>query len=100
MSPHQEYGLVPCFSLQDFPLIFQFAGFVPSGSEARTGSPDGGLTNGFSALLAVLDTPQAPRGLAILTNSPYNAALLEVGLKALSSAQLRLSTASTRKKAS
>ena len=42
-----------------------------------------GLTQGFSALLAVIDTPQAPRGLAILTNSPYPAALREAGLKAL-----------------
>lgn len=42
-----------------------------------------GLTNGFSALLAVIDTPKAPRGLAILTNSPYSAALREAGLKAL-----------------
>jgi hypothetical protein len=42
-----------------------------------------GLTSGFSALLAVIDTPQAPRGLAILTNSPYNAALREAGFKAL-----------------
>ncbi len=58
----------------------------------------GGLTSGFSALLAVLDTARAPRGLAILTNSPYNDGLLEVGLKTLSSAQLRLSIASTRKK--
>jgi D-alanyl-D-alanine-carboxypeptidase/D-alanyl-D-alanine-endopeptidase len=57
-----------------------------------------GLTNGFSALLALIDTPTAPRGLAILTNSPYNDGLLEVGLKTLSSAQLRLSTASTRKR--
>jgi serine-type D-Ala-D-Ala carboxypeptidase/endopeptidase len=60
-----------------------------------------GLTSGFSALLAVIDTPEAARGLAILTNSPYDA-LLEVGLKALqsSSVRLRISTASTRKKAS
>jgi len=43
----------------------------------------GGLTHGFSALLAVTDTPEAPRGLAILTNSPHNAALREAGLKAL-----------------
>jgi serine-type D-Ala-D-Ala carboxypeptidase/endopeptidase len=61
-----------------------------------------GLTSGFSALLAVLDTPKEPRGLAILTNSPYNAALLEAGLNALQSARvrLRISTASTRKQAS
>jgi serine-type D-Ala-D-Ala carboxypeptidase/endopeptidase len=61
----------------------------------------GGLSNGFSALLAVIDTPKAPCGLAILTNSPYDA-LLEVGLKALQSSRvrLRISTASTRKAAS
>jgi serine-type D-Ala-D-Ala carboxypeptidase/endopeptidase len=61
----------------------------------------GGLTNGFRALLAVVDTPKAPRGLAILANSPYDA-LLEVGLEALQSSRvrLRLSTASTRKEAS
>jgi serine-type D-Ala-D-Ala carboxypeptidase/endopeptidase len=61
-----------------------------------------GLTNGFSAVLAVMDTPAAPRGLAILTNSPYNAALLEAGLNALQSSRVRLkiSTASIRKKAS
>jgi serine-type D-Ala-D-Ala carboxypeptidase/endopeptidase len=59
-----------------------------------------GLTNGFSALLAVIDTPKAPRALAILTNSPYNAALLEAGLNALSSPQLRISTVSRRKQAS
>jgi serine-type D-Ala-D-Ala carboxypeptidase/endopeptidase len=68
-------------------------------SSATTLAWHGGLTSGFSALLAVLDTPRGPRGLAILTNSPYDDALLEVGLKALSSAQLRLSIAATRKKA-
>jgi CubicO group peptidase (beta-lactamase class C family) len=59
----------------------------------------GGLTHGFSALLALIDTPTAPRGLAILTNSPYNAALLEAGLKALQSSRIRLliSTASAPK---
>jgi hypothetical protein len=56
-----------------------------------------GLTNGFSALLALIDTRRAPRGLAILTNSPYAAALREAGFNALSSAQLRISTAPTRK---
>ena len=70
-------------------------------SGATTLAWHGGLTSGFSALLAVIDTPQAPRGLAILTNSPYDA-LLEVGLKALRSSRvrLRISTASTRKEAS
>lgn len=59
-----------------------------------------GLTHGFSALLAVIDTPKTPRGLAILTNSPYNAALREAGLKALQSSRVRLLivTASTRKR--
>ncbi len=59
----------------------------------------GGLTRGFGALLALIDTPEAPRGLAILTNSPYDA-LREVGLKALQSSRvrLRISTASTRKR--
>jgi serine-type D-Ala-D-Ala carboxypeptidase/endopeptidase len=59
-----------------------------------------GLTNGFSAHLAVIDTPEAPRGLAILTNSPYDR-LVEVSLKALQSprVRLRISPASTRKEA-
>jgi serine-type D-Ala-D-Ala carboxypeptidase/endopeptidase len=57
----------------------------------------GGVSHGFSALLALIDTPTAPRGLAILTNSPYNAALREAGLKALQSSRVRLqiSTASS-----
>jgi len=60
----------------------------------------GGVTHGFSALLALLDSPTAPRGLAVLTNSPYDAALRDVGLKALQSARVRLliSTAPTRKR--
>jgi serine-type D-Ala-D-Ala carboxypeptidase/endopeptidase len=71
-------------------------------SGATTLAWHGGLTNGFSALLAVIDSPEAPRGLAILTNSPYSAALLEAGVKALQSPRVRLliSTASTRKEAS
>ena len=59
-----------------------------------------GLTIGFSALLALIDTPEARRGLAILTNSPYSAALRQVGLKMLSSAQLRISIASRREASS
>ena len=55
-----------------------------------------GQTSGFSALLALIDTREARRGLAILTNSPYCAALRQAGLMALSSAQLRISIASRR----
>jgi serine-type D-Ala-D-Ala carboxypeptidase/endopeptidase len=55
-----------------------------------------GQTSGFSALLALIDIREARRGLAILTNSPYSAALRQAGLKALSSAQLRISIASMR----
>jgi CubicO group peptidase (beta-lactamase class C family) len=60
----------------------------------------GGGTRGLSALLALIDTPRAPRGLAILTNSPYDAALREAGLKALQSSRVRLrrSTTPTRKR--
>ncbi len=50
----------------------------------------GGLTNGFSALLAVIDSPKAPRGVAILTNSPYYAGVREAGIKALESSTVRL----------
>ena len=46
-----------------------------------------GKTQGFSALLAVINTPGAPRGLAILTNSPYTTGLQAVGLNALRSSR-------------
>jgi hypothetical protein len=42
-----------------------------------------GLTHGFGALLAVIDTPDTSRGLAILANSPAAATLQAAGLKAL-----------------
>jgi len=42
-----------------------------------------GLTYGLSALLAVTDSPDDLRGLAILTNSPYTAGLSATGLNAL-----------------
>jgi serine-type D-Ala-D-Ala carboxypeptidase/endopeptidase len=42
-----------------------------------------GLTYGFSALLAVTDSPHDPRALAILTNSPHTAGLAATGLNAL-----------------
>jgi D-alanyl-D-alanine-carboxypeptidase/D-alanyl-D-alanine-endopeptidase len=42
-----------------------------------------GLTHGFSALLAVIDAPDARRGLTILANSPAAATLQAIGLKAL-----------------
>jgi D-alanyl-D-alanine-carboxypeptidase/D-alanyl-D-alanine-endopeptidase len=42
-----------------------------------------GLAYGFSALLAVIDSPDDPRGLAILTNSPYLAGLSATGLNTL-----------------
>jgi D-alanyl-D-alanine-carboxypeptidase/D-alanyl-D-alanine-endopeptidase len=42
-----------------------------------------GLTHGFGALLAVINAPDASRGLAILANSPASATLQAVGLKAL-----------------
>lgn len=42
-----------------------------------------GRTQGFSALLAVINTPGERRGLAILTNSPYGTAPNTVGLSAL-----------------
>lgn len=44
-----------------------------------------GLIYGFSAMLALTSTPGAPRGLAILANSPCSAGLRSVGLNALRS---------------
>jgi hypothetical protein len=75
-------------------------GWRLSVSGATTLAWHAGLTRGFSALLALIDTRDELRAVAVLTNSPYDAALREVGLKALQSARVRLSisTASTRKR--